>query len=45
MRWFFGIIPIVAAIQVISAISAMGFHLDPSLDPEPLESTGEKIPH
>jgi hypothetical protein len=35
MRWFFRIIPIVAAIQVISAISAMGFHLDPSLDPEP----------
>jgi hypothetical protein len=36
MRRFLRIIPILAAIQVFTAISAFGFHLDPSLDPEPL---------
>ena len=35
MRRFLRIIPILAAIQVFTAISAFGFHLDPSLDPEP----------
>jgi hypothetical protein len=32
---FLRIIPIIAALQVFTAISAFGFHLDPSLDPEP----------
>jgi hypothetical protein len=35
MRRFLRIIPILAAIQVFTAISAFSFHLDPSLDPEP----------
>jgi hypothetical protein len=33
MRQFLIIIPVLAAIQVFTAISAFGFHLDPSLDP------------
>ena len=35
MRRFFRIIPILAAIQVFTAISAFGFYLDPTPDPEP----------
>jgi hypothetical protein len=35
MRWFVRIIPMLATLQVFTAISALGFHLDPSLDPEP----------
>ncbi|MGH7925004.1 MAG: hypothetical protein ACREQH_10495 [Candidatus Binatus sp.] len=35
MRRFLRIIPIVATIQVLTAISAFGFHLDPLPDPEP----------
>jgi hypothetical protein len=35
MRGFLRIIPILAAIQSFTAISAFAFHLDPPLDPEP----------
>ena len=35
MRRFVRIIPILAAIQVFAAISALAFHLDPPLNPEP----------
>ena len=35
MRRFLGIFPIPVAIQIFTTISAFGFHLDPSPDPEP----------
>src|SRR5258707_15011233 len=35
MRSFFKAISIVAAVQLFTAVSAFGFHLDPSLDLEP----------
>lgn len=35
MRRFLRLIPMLAAIQALTAISAFGFHLDPSLNPEP----------
>jgi len=35
MRRLLKIISLLAAIQVFTAISAFGFHLDPSLNPEP----------
>jgi len=34
MRWFLQAMSIVAALQLFTAMSAFGFHLDPSLDPE-----------
>ncbi len=35
MRWFVKAMSIVAAVQLFTAVSAFGFHLDPSLDLEP----------
>jgi hypothetical protein len=32
---FFKITSIMAAVQLFTSVSALGFHLDPSLDPEP----------
>jgi hypothetical protein len=36
MRWLLRIIPVLAAIQAFTALSAFGFHLDPLPNPEPL---------
>src|SRR5260370_28609739 len=35
MRWFLNAMSIMAAVQLFTAVSAFGFHLDPSLDLEP----------
>src|SRR5512146_1324625 len=34
-RWFLKAASIMATIQLLAAVSAFGFHLDPDLDPEP----------
>ena len=35
MRWFLEATSVMVAVQLFTAVSAFGFHLDPSLDPEP----------
>lgn len=35
MRWLLGATSTVAVVQLITAVSAYGFHLDPPLEPEP----------
>jgi hypothetical protein len=35
VHWFLGATYTMAAVQLLTAVSAFGFHLDPSLDPEP----------
>src|ERR1700687_4549105 len=35
MRQFLRIVPVIAAIELLTAMSAFGFHLDPSVSPEP----------
>jgi hypothetical protein len=34
MRWFIKAASVIVVVQLLSAVSAFGFHLDPSLDPE-----------
>jgi hypothetical protein len=34
--WLLGAMSTMAAIQLLTAVSAFGFHLEPSFDPEPL---------
>ncbi len=35
MRWFIKAASFIVVVQLLSAVSAFGFHLDPPLDPEP----------
>ncbi len=35
MRWLLKVTSVMVAVQLFAAVSAFGFHLDPSLDPEP----------
>lgn len=34
-RWFLGLLPTIAAVQLITTVAAFGFHQDPAPEPEP----------